>query len=269
MRSRWTIICAALCALLPGRVLAVDIPAQINAFGCNKLGLGLHCESPGVLFDRFWQGGTLMAIFGAFLFFMLVVYGIVLVARSRNEDAVTEALTAYGNALFAAFIIAAAGLLSDAFVRGGALPDTAPVRTILLTFKDFLLNLAVAALAANIAIQSIRLLLSKSDQGVEEARANLVRSLFGAMLLKLADLTILDLRPSEPGGIVDVLIGLANFAATIFGALAVLGLIAAGIMLIISVDESLKERAKKMIITSIVALIIVLLAKGIVSFFSF
>ena len=49
--------------------------------------------------------------------------------------------------------------------------------------------------------------------------------------------------------------------------MAVIGMIAAGIMLVISVDESLKDRAKKLIITSIAALIVVLLAKGIATFF--
>ncbi|HLD63609.1 MAG TPA: hypothetical protein VI913_01805 [Candidatus Peribacteraceae bacterium] len=247
-------------------LLAQSIPSAINQYGCTYLNLGLRCnQTPGDMFAELLPAAS--AIFGAFLFFMLVIYGLVLVSRSHKEEAVGEAFNAYGNALFAAFIAAFAGLLSDAFVLGGGLPDTAPVVELLTLFKDFLLSFAYAALAANIAIQSIRLLVAQSDTGTDAARTNLVRSIIGAFLLNIANLTILDLRPSKPERIIDVFIGVANFAATLFGAMAVIGMIAAGIMLVISVDESLKDRAKKLIITSIAALIVVLLAKGIATFF--
>ena len=62
--------------------------------------------------------------------------------------------------------------------------------------------------------------------------------------------------------------GIARFALTIFGAVAVIGLIVSGIMLIVSVEESLKERAKKLVITCVVALAVIITAFGITTLFT-
>jgi len=64
------------------------------------------------------------------------------------------------------------------------------------------------------------------------------------------------------------LAGIARFLLTIFGALAVIGILAAGVMLIVSVDESLKDKAKKLVIACMIALVIVIASYGIIDTFA-
>ena len=61
--------------------------------------------------------------------------------------------------------------------------------------------------------------------------------------------------------------GIINFTLTLIGALAVFTIIIAGIMLVLSVDEGLKDRAKKAIVVAVVGLIVALLSYILVRFF--
>jgi hypothetical protein len=54
--------------------------------------------------------------------------------------------------------------------------------------------------------------------------------------------------------------GLLSLVLTLLGAASVLAMIVAGILLIVSVDEALKERAKKIVIGTIIALVLTLMS---------
>ena len=62
-------------------------------------------------------------------------------------------------------------------------------------------------------------------------------------------------------------VGIINFTLTLIGALAVFTIIIAGLLLVLSIDENLKDRAKKAIVVAVVGLIIALLSYILVRFF--
>ena len=74
-------------------------------------------------------------------------------------------------------------------------------------------------------------------------------------------------RGGSPLTIVAQLVGLANFLLTFLGVLVVVLMVAAGIMLIVSVDEGLKDKAKTVVKTSIITLAVVLCSYVIVNAF--
>ena len=61
------------------------------------------------------------------------------------------------------------------------------------------------------------------------------------------------------------IVGIANFLATIFGVGAVLAFIVAGIMLVVSINETVKDRAKTLMFTAVVAIIIVISSLALVT----
>ncbi len=61
--------------------------------------------------------------------------------------------------------------------------------------------------------------------------------------------------------------GIANYLIMILGFLALLSIVVAGVLLILSIDEGLKEKAKTIIKTSIIGLIVVLVSYALVTGF--
>src|SRR5690606_33535568 len=91
--------------------------------------------------------------------------------------------------------------------------------------------------------------------------------LIGVAIVLLADVTVDYFRPGARSiGLAGEIGGIVEFLLTIIGALAVLGFIVAGFMLVVSTDESLKDRAKKAIFATVVTMIIVLASSLIVRF---
>jgi type IV secretory pathway VirB2 component (pilin) len=83
----------------------------------------------------------------------------------------------------------------------------------------------------------------------------------------LGDADDIDVGTGGDGEIKDVIINIVKKILTFVAVLAVAMIVFAGIWLIVgSYDESSKEKAKKMIIYTIIGLLIIMLAQAIVTF---
>ena len=261
--------------LVPIDILAQDF-SNIYADPCPITGVtGVGCynsPNPVPYIANLISGprGARSVIFGGLLIAMLIFYGIKLLLGSHNESTLGEVKMAYGHALAGSVIVGGAFLFADTFAgtTGGDLVDEAPFNIVILNVILFFKALLATVVVLNIVIQGIRLIVALEDGDIDKARKRLLHGMVGAAFVILASV-IVDAfyisRATAP--IVAEAFGIARFALTIFGALSVIGLIVSGIMLVVSVDESLKDRAKKLIIVCIVALAIVITSYGIINIF--
>jgi hypothetical protein len=272
----FAIITGVLAALFaPDVVLAQINFSNIYNDPCPITGVsGVGCynttnPAPYVLNLISGPRGVRSVIAGGLLIGMLIFYGIKLLVGSRDDNTLTEVKSAYAQALAGAVIIGGAFLLADTFAQpSGNLVDAAPFNTVMLNVILFFKALLATVVMLNIVIQGARLIVAQEDGAIDKARKRLLHGMIGAAIVILASAAIdAFYEVPGPGPIVAEVFGIARFALTIFGALAVIGIIVSGIMLILSVEESLKDRAKKLVITCVVALAVVITAFGIVTLF--
>lgn len=253
---------------------AVLLPAYAWAASNPDPGIIQTCVVPGIS----CLGGDLASYinstilngariaFRGLLFGAIIYYGIKLVVMSHSENTLTETRQAIEYAAFGVFLMLGAELIASSFVTGGVVEPTG-LNTVLGYVITFLKALVATALLVNISIQGFRLITAVDDGAMTKARTLLLHGVYGAAIVLLASPLINMLASHEPSQGELELVGIANYIITLFGLLAVVALIVAGILLVVSVDESLKDRAKKLIIASLVALIVVIAAGALVNFF--
>lgn len=272
----FAVITGVLAALVAPDVVLAQIDFN-NIYGdpCPITGVaGVGCynatnPAPYVLNLISGPRGVRSVIAGGLLIGMLIFYGIKLLVGSRDDNTLTEVKSAYAQALAGSVIIGGAFLLADTFAQpSGNLVDSTPFNTVILNVILFFKALLATVVMLNIVIQGARLIVAQEDGAIDKARKRLLHGMIGAAIVILASAAIDAFYDVPgPGPIVAEVFGIAKFALTIFGALAVIGIIVSGIMLILSVEESLKDRAKKLVITCVVALAVVVTAFGIVTLF--
>lgn len=265
--------------LIAALVVPIDLLAQdfnnIYADPCPITGVtGIGCynsANPVPYIANLLSGprGARSVIFGGLLIAMLIFYGIKLLLGSHNESTLGEVKMAYGHALAGALIVGGAFLFADTFTSPtGNLVDETPFNTVILNVILFFKALLATVVVLNVVIQGIRLIVALEDGDIDKARKRLLHGMVGAAFVILAGAIVDAFYISNATApIVAEAFGIARFALTIFGALSVIGLIVSGIMLVVSVDESLKDRAKKLIIICIVALAVVITSYGIINIF--
>lgn len=271
---------AILIGILAAIVVPADVLAQIdysNIYGdpCPITGVGgvgcYNITDPVPYVANLISGprGVRSVIAGGLLIGMLIFYGMKLLIGSRDDNTLTEVKSAYAQALAGSIVIGGAFQLANTFAQpSGNLVDSAPFNTLTLNVVLFLKALLTTVVMLNIVIQGARLIVAQEDGAIDKARKRLLHGMIGAAIVILASAMVDAFYDTpSPSPIVAEAFGIARFVLTIFGALAVIGIIVAGIMLILSVDEGLKDRARKAVITSIVALAIVITAFGIVTVF--
>ncbi|PIR53377.1 hypothetical protein COU76_01390 [Candidatus Peregrinibacteria bacterium CG10_big_fil_rev_8_21_14_0_10_49_10] len=213
---------------------------------------------------------SVLKIFMGVLFAMLIYYGIKLLLNSRDENSITETKVAYGQAVVGAMLVGGATLLADTFASKGSaeLVNEGGFNSLIGNVILFLKALLVTVVIVNIVIQGIRLIVEVDENTIETAKKHLLQSLIGAAMVILAS-TVVDAfyTSRAPSNLTVEIVGIAKYALTVFGALAVIGLVTAGIFLVFSVDESLKDRARKLILTCVIALTVVIASYGLVTIF--
>lgn len=221
----------------------------------------------GILLDN----DKIFRTFAGILLLMLVAYGIKLAATAHNDNSVSEARLAYMQALVGAILVGAAYVIGDAFSADPAIiSDTQIIKNDVLEIViQLLVGVVVIVVIANIVIQGIRLIISLNEGGIETARKNFIQSLAGGAMVMIVVPLFNALTGLGSGGgnrMQEIVVGIANFLGAIFGVLAVAAFVIAGIMLVVSVNESLKDRARSLMIGSLIAIVVVVASLGIISF---
>jgi hypothetical protein len=247
------------------------------------LGGGISClaASGGASYIRLLITGPQGSAFafGGLLFGMLLFYGIKLLIGSRSDNTLTEIKQAYGQALFGTAIVGGAIFLANTFASGtGEIVAANNFNSVVGNAISFLSALIATIVLTNVVIQGIRLIVALEDGDVDKAKKGFLHGMIGAgiAILAVSFVRIFTAVETSGGGGLDAggvelaiieILGIGQYLTLLVGAIAVLGILVAGIMLVVSVDESLKDRARKLIITSLVALAVSLTAFGLVRLF--
>jgi hypothetical protein len=242
---------------LPGSVLAVTVdPCATNDLTCNS-------DLPTYLADTLLP--AFVIAFGGIVFAAAVFYGLKLAAESRKDGSIAEAGVAYSQIFAGAAIFLGAFALANAFGTVGTIAPEEVEVGILVGVVAYLIQMVGGVLVLNIVIQSFRMILAQDEGGVSSARTNLISSLIGTAIVMLAAGIFNLVRPGAFNHDINSrIVGIANFVGVFFGLLAVVAIIVAGIMLIVSIDESLKDRAKTIIITALVSVIAIAVSLGVI-----
>ncbi|ALM09619.1 MAG TPA: hypothetical protein DEB30_04975 [Candidatus Peribacter riflensis] len=255
----------AVAAALPSAVLAASNPDPGIIQTCVVPGISCLGGDLASYIDSTILDGARTAFTGL-LFGAILYYGIKLLMTPESDNAVTETRQALEYALFGVILMLGAQLIASSFVTGGVV-QPAGVNTVLETVITFIKAIIAVALLVNITIQGFRMITATEEGGVTKARTRFLHGVYGAAIVLLASPIVHMMYGKSPSAGEIELIGIANYIITIFGLLAVVALIVAGILLIVSVDESFKDRAKKLATASLIAIVVVVSAGALVNFF--
>lgn len=223
-----------------------------------------------------YVGQLIPALYGMFIgfaFLMLFVYAATMILYSNDESAKTEAKSAYVYAMIGMAVVGISGFIAQAIMPSGtaSIVKPADVDPYLNNIVTYAKGAVSIALIVNIVIQGFRLVLSQGEQEyIDRARKRLFYSFVGAVFVILAQAIVLAVDPSQSStldGLTAEGVGIANFLLTFVGAGAVIAIIIAGIFLVVSVDESLKDKAKTIIKSSLITLIVVVVSYALVNTF--
>jgi len=254
-------------ASVTGFLAGIVAPALCYAQSIDpcSISIGLTCSND--LAGHFYRAivNNLLLAFGGILFAALVYYSIKLAAESRKDSAMTEAMTAYLQVFAGATIVLGSYVITQSFGTVDVIDPSYVEQNIITSVVGYIIQIVGAALILNIVIQGIRLLMSTDEGGMTAARSNLLHSFIGVVMVMLGAPVLQMVSPgSFNHEINQEIVGIANFIGVIFGILAVVAIIVAGIMLIVSVNESLKDKAKSIIISALVAVVIIAISLGLI-----
>lgn len=275
MRFLTAAISGLLFALIPQNAWAFELGNEwrgpiCNIIPCSGNGGGAAGLS-GYVTERivtFMEVGFIAAIL-LVLFFAamnMVIYG-------HDESAVKDGRMAFVYCIAGAAVTSLARWFVMAFSpseTGQRLVNQAIVDQSITNLLIMFRLVLATALLGNIVAQAMRLISSQGDDDQRgKAQKRLIASFVGAGFVMLANALIVAVNPTmgSSSDIADQIVGIANYLVTILGFASVVAIIAAGILLIVSVDEKLKDKAKSLIKTSVVALIAVLTAYALVTAF--
>lgn len=191
----------------------------------------------------------------------------------EQEEMVRQGRSTFIYTIAGAAVVSLATWIANAFA-----PDLSPEADIVVNMDPlndsfdnvlfFFRMILSILLVVNIVIQGMRLVVSQgeSDQ-VEKAKKRLIQGFIGVGLVMLANVITVAVNP-EAGQISDLarqIAGIANYLITILGFMAVVTIIIAGVLLILSVQDSLKDKAKTIIKTAVMALVAVIVSYALIN----
>lgn len=207
--------------------------------------------------------------FVALAIMILLTSSLNMVMYSGDEAAVTDARKSFYYVITGGMVVGLADLIVRTFQagNGSAIVEQAPISTAAGHVIFYFEAILALALIANIVIQSLRLITSQGQEDqTEKARKQLIYGFIGVALMLLINPLLSALVPGSRAGIInEEMIGIANFMLTLFGLMAVVAVVIAGIMLVVSVNESLKDTAKTIIRVTVIASAVVIASYSIVA----
>jgi hypothetical protein len=247
--------------------LSILIPA-VEAAYCPIT--GFPCPSGGNYFSDYLgriATGIAVAVAGI-IAGMIIFYSLKLAVSGSNESHVTEVRNAYLHLVFGAVLIAGAGWIARIVLPSSAVATPGLFNTnVLKPVQNFFFGMMGMALVVNIGYHGARLIVSQDDSGMSNARQGMIRGIIGLTIVMVCAAVLGSFHIGNDTNIKLELFGAGNFIITIFGALALVALVVAGLMLVISVEEQVKERAKKIMLSVMISVIVVSAAGAVITAF--
>ena len=275
-----TLVALALTLLIPiaahGQLELPDLPDPepcplqgIIGVPCNDSGEGAEGVQ-AYLDETIFPAMRILFIATAILMFLQ--YSIKLLFDPESSETASTTKTAYGYGVTACAIVGIASLIVDAVGQEakGTLINPEPIEEGIMNIITYMRLVVAVIMTLFILIQGVRLIMKQgNEEEFKNAQTQFFHASLGVAVILLANTLVTAFRPesSPPIGLATEIVGIINFGLTFVGALSLLSILVAGILLVISVDESLKDRAKKAITTSIVGLTVAFLSYVLVHYF--
>lgn len=216
-------------------------------------------------------------VFMATCILMFAYYGVRLILQSNDESTIGEVKNAYTYAITGAAIVSLSSVIVQIVGQygnnGQILVNQQAVWYSLGNIETYMRIMVGTAVGAMMVYQGMHLIILQGQESELEAqKKKFFHALIGVSVILLASSIVHAFVPPAGAGsgsagiLVSEIVGIGNFLLVIIGGLAVVAFVIAGLFLVVSVDEALKDRAKKTIFTTVVTLVIVLASYAIVNF---
>ena len=207
--------------------------------------------------------------FGGIAAAAIFYYAVRMVVTAYQEKSYTDVINSFIYVLLGFIVIALSSAFTNSFLptggvgTGAVYPDFAGGGRLILgldSVKGFIITGSAGVFTMMVVFAGLRMVTSQGDEAAFGKWAKvLVGNCIGVIVMLIADAIVLGITtPGDPGAIVDELAGIILFILTIIGFASMISLIIAGVLLIVSVDEALRDRAKRTIIGTLVALLVVI-----------
>jgi hypothetical protein len=263
-----------LLALLPTRAAAFQLDFTFLYSVCGLLpcyGGGGVAGASTYVFDKIVVALEIGFVAVAIIVLMISAFNMVLF--SHEEDTVKNSHSAFVYTIAGGAVVGLARWFVVAFSpteNGPGIYNPTVVEAMIQNVLTFIRLALGILLTINIVVQAFRLINSQGEQDfVDKAKKRLISSFRGVLLVLIVNAIFVNIVPQAGSSqaIGNEIAGVANYLLTLLGAGAVIAIVIAGILLIVSVDESLKDKAKTLIKTAIVALLAVLVSYALVTAF--
>lgn len=273
--------CAALLFPQTGFLAIIGVDTSVQASNVCLIG-ALFCPSGGVLgaavyVETVLFGGAQL-VFLAAAIILFAQYGVRLMMESSDESTISEVKSAYTYGIAGCAIVTLATMIVQAVGQpfgtygvdnSAVLVNPGQVGSTLGVMESFIRIMVGTALTGVVVYQGMRLIiLQGQDSEMEKQKQRFFHTLIGVAIITLASALVTDFLPEGSGSsdLAAQMIGIANFLLVLIGGLAVLSFIVAGLMLVVSTDEGLKDKAKNIIFGTVICIIVVLTTYTIVNF---
>src|SRR3989344_4474813 len=190
-----------------------------------------------------------------------------------NESTLTEQRQAFGDAARGMAMVGIATFIVETFapsVAGTGLVNETPFTDAFNRISDYLTIITGAFLIFVISFAGFRIIVLQGNEAeVDKQKKNFFNGLLGVVLLLTARIIVDAILPSgSPDDLVIEIGGMIRFLLEIMAGLAVVSIIVSGILYIVSLhNDALHERAKRIVLYTVIVLVIVIFSHLIVSLF--
>ncbi len=238
-------------ALLSLAILLIVPEAGFAGAGAQALAsfIDLHIISNGMVI---FEGVAVVCVF---------YFGFRMILEAYKEEAFTNAQNSFIYAAAGFMIIAISQAFVNAFYAQSAGANPGVLNDGINSVTSFILTIMSGVMVLMVTIDGIRMIASQGDASERTRILKLIiMHCIGVAISLLAFAIVHAVADNDAGLLVEEMKGLIIFLLTIMGTLCVVALITAGIFLVISIDESLKDRAKKVVIGTLTVLAFVLVS---------
>lgn len=194
-------------------------------------------------------------VFGPLAMLAMFFYGYRAIVESNSEGGLTTLTKSFVNAVIGFAIIGLAVPISNAFISSTPGLLVPGIESII----GYLVTAGAGLFTFMMTIHGLQLIAGSNDSGArEKAIKGIGVNVGGAVLMLIARAIVGAVNGNAPALVVNEIAGMIQFLLGIIGVLSVVAMIVSGIFLVISVEESLKDRAKKTIVGTIISLVIVI-----------
>lgn len=192
-------------------------------------------------------------------------YAARMILESQNEQAYSNISNSFIYVVTGFAVIACAGAYASALYSPVLSSDpsaninVSAVDPALRSVANFLITMSAGIFVLIVVMAGLRMVASQGEQGeFDKWKKILVSNCIGVIIMLIAYFIVQWVAVRDSAIIVNELLGISLFLLTLVGFGCVIALVIAGILLIISIDEAYKDRAKRIVIGTLLALAIVL-----------